>query len=495
MNAHLLYRNKDFNIEQSILWNSELLLQDFGLKILFDCMSGGDDLIFTVAKKVILSSTFIDEATIHYRQEILKDCLTNSSVIEAMYKLSIEAVESRKHTWYSIFTKHPTSVLSGSVGLMNIYLDYLKSLRDYVKQHEGRFSSEGFVNLFSVLKKEISDEYIDEVKQQLLQLKSKDGILMSAQLGAGNKGVNYTLHSFTAKRLNWLQKMFPPKLPGYTFQINPRDESGARAVAELNDNAVRKVANIVADANEHILNFFTVLRNELAFWLGNIRLHQRFSELGLPFCFPKTYSSTHKKHNCKNLYDACLALSMNKKIETNDLIADDKNLIIITGANKGGKSTFLRSIGTAQLMMQCGMFMAAEKFEANLCSGVFTHFKREENNTMESGKFDEELKRMDDITNHLKPTSLLLFNESFAATNEREGSEVARQIINALLESDNKIFFVTHLHDLSNGYFKNNQNNILFLRANDDNSFKLKEDAPQKTSNGVELYRKIFNKK
>ena len=51
------------------------------------------------------------------------------------------------------------------------------------------------------------------------------------------------------------------------------------------------------------------------------------------------------------LYDACLALTMKREVVGNELGADDKDLVIIIGANQGGKSTFLRSIGVAQLMM------------------------------------------------------------------------------------------------------------------------------------------------
>src|SRR5208282_1623487 len=119
--------------------------------------------------------------------------------------------------------------------------------------------------------------------------------------------------------------------------------------------------------------------------------------------------------------------------------AANKRLIIVTGANQGGKTTFLRSLGLAQLMTQSGMFAPAASLQLNVVDGVFTHFKREEDATMKSGKFDEELSRMNDVVNILTPRALILFNESFAATNEREGSEIARQIVSALLEKPNKV--------------------------------------------------------
>src|SRR5699024_755967 len=88
------------------------------------------------------------------------------------------------------------------------------------------------------------------------------------------------------------------------------------------------------------------------------------------------------------LYDTCLALRLGGKIQTNELHADGKSTIIITGANQGGKSTFLRSLTVAQLMMQSGLFTAATTFAASVCTRVFTHYARGEDATMTSGKFD-----------------------------------------------------------------------------------------------------------
>jgi MutS domain V len=93
---------------------------------------------------------------------------------------------------------------------------------------------------------------------------------------------------------------------------------------------------------------------------------------------------------------------------------------MITGANQGGKSTFLRSVGVAQLMMQCGMFVAAESLRASVVDGVFTHFKREEDATMERGKLDEELSRMSDIVDAITPTpSCCATSRSRRPTSER----------------------------------------------------------------------------
>jgi DNA mismatch repair ATPase MutS len=178
------------------------------------------------------------------------------------------------------------------------------------------------------------------------------------------------------------------------------------------------------------------------------------------------------------------------------VVADGKRLVMITGANQGGKSTFLRSVGQAQLMMQAGMFVPADSFRANVVRGIFTHFKREEDTTMTRGKLDEELSRMSAIADVIAPTSLLLCNESFASTNEREGSEIARQVVRAMVDGGVKVFYVTHLFDLAESFHKQRLGTAIFLRAEREqdgrHTFRVSEGEPLPTSYGEDSYRRIF---
>jgi DNA mismatch repair ATPase MutS len=297
---------------------------------------------------------------------------------------------------------------------------------------------------------------------------------------------------------SWIEEAFAQKPSAYTFYIADRDQNGARALSELKDRGINLVANALAQSTDHILSFFTMLRTELAFYVGCLNLHEQLAQMGEPMSFPLPLAPNERGHSFNGLYDVCLALTLKHQIVGNDMVADHKNLVIITGANQGGKSTFLRSIGLAQLMMQCGMFAPAEAFSANICDGLFTHYKRKEDATMSSGKLDEELSRMSDIVNNITSNSLVLFNESFAATNEREGSEIARQIICALLEKRIKVFFVTHLYEFADSLYDKQMDNAIFLRAERQadgrRTFKVIEGKPLPTSYGEDLYKRIFGK-
>jgi len=496
MKAFLMFRDQDFDQRGKLPWNEKALIQDLELDTLFNAMALGDPFLFEVAKKALLSGLNNNLNTILYRQDVLKDCLKNPSIVRDMYGIAMAAIEGEKKNYWGFFSKYPGSILSRSVGMLQLFVGTLKSLRSIADEHADKFESEGFTALFAMLKKELGDDYFAQVEDHLRELKFRDGVLISAGLGKGNKGTNYVLRLSNEKKQSWLERIFAKKPPVFTYTVAERDESGFRALSELRDQGINLVANALAQSTDHILSFFTMLRTELAFYIGCLNLHEQLAANGEPTSFPLPMAGNERKHSFKELYDVCLALTMKQKIVGNDVNADDKDLAIITGANQGGKSTFLRSIGLAQLMMQCGMFVPAEAFSSNVCDGLFTHYKREEDATMKSGKLDEELSRMSDIVDNLTSNSMLLFNESFAATNEREGSEIARQIVRALLEKRMKIFFVTHLYPFAHGFVDQAKENATFLRAerqaDGSRTFKLIVGEPLQTSYGEDLYGGIF---
>ena len=496
MNVFLLYQNRDAELKPVPLWNEKELTEDLEMNFLFKAMALEDDFLFEQARATIFEGLKNDYDTIIYRQEIGKDCLKNSSIVRSVYDISMEAIESRRNSWYGIFSKYPSSILYGSIGMMEVYLTILKKLRIVTDENIEKFDSRGFRRFFSMIQSELTDEYFDEIQQHLDELRNRNGILISYQLGKGNKGIDSKLLRLHSKKQNWFQKLFPPKSQYYSFDIHPRDESGAKALSQIKDEGINLVANALAQSNDHILHFFTMLRKELAFYTGCLNLHEQLNEMQEPSCFPNPVASAERKYSFRGMFDICLSLKMKNKVVGNGLDANHKSLFIITGANQGGKSTFLRSVGLAQLMMQSGMFIPAESFTANICDELYTHFKREEDRSMKSGKFDEELSRMNDITNHIKSNAVLLFNESFAATNDREGSEIARQIVKALLEKNLKVFFVTHLYEFADSFYKIMKGDAVFLRAerkeDTTRTFKLIEREPLETSYGIDVYNKVF---
>lgn len=508
MKALLMYADRDFdpNREVGRRFQTELpdhelgvtadVVQDLALDTILHAMAGDDPFLLDVARVALLSGVENDAGTILYRQEVVRDCFENPTTVRALYDLAVEAIESRRKNFWGYISRYPGGTLYGSVDMLEVLTGILAKLKRIADQQTGRFASRALASLFTMLQVEFSDEYFATVQHHLKELKFKDGTLLSAALGRGNEGIGYMLHQTQATRTNWLERLLHKQPPTFTFRIAERDEAGSRALGDIRNRGINEVANAVAQATEHIVSFFEMLKTELAFYVGCLNLRDSLESIGAPMCLPKPAAVEARQLRFSNLYDVSLALNMARAVVSNSIDADGKSLLIITGANQGGKSSFLRSIGLAQLMMQAGMFVGAETFAAELCTGLFTHYKREEDVTMNKGKLDEELNRLSDIVDAITPNAMILFNESFAATNEREGSEIARQVTEALLEKRVKIFFVTHQYAFAHGFFVRKLQDALFLRAerqvDGTRTFKLSEGEPLETSYGEDVYRSIF---
>jgi hypothetical protein len=503
MKARLMFRERDFCAAQAPLpAQAPLLIKDLELEPLFAAMAAGDAFLADVAKRAIFSSLTSPRA-IRYRQEILADCLERPDIVRQLYAVAVEALERERKIWgWSSLRNSPENSLHRSREVLTIFLEILKRLRELAEQHLATFRSEGFTTLLHLLARELDDSFLAEAEHRLAHLSFGEQMLLSGQLGTANEGTDYVLRKPPARQRWWqrLQEWRAGTLrkepPSYTYEIPERDEQGAQALSELRGRGVARVAAALGESTQHLLAFFTMLRTELAFYVGCLNLRDRLAGQGKSVCLPEPLAGSAPQLAAHNLCDVSLVLNMQELVVGNDLDADHKLLIMITGANRGGKSTFLRSVGQAQLMMQCGLFVCADDFRADLCDAVFTHFRKEEDASMRRGKLDEELNRMSAIVDQASARSIILCNESFGSTNEREGSEIARQIVKALVEHEIKVCYVTHMYELARGFWLERTPQALFLRAerlpDGRRTFRMEKRQPLGTSFGDDLYQKIF---
>ena len=495
MKPFLLHRNTDFDWARPAPWNSSALTQDLDLATLLDTMARNDPYLRDVAGRVILAGLH-DPAAIGYRQQVLRDCLAHPSPVRQLYHLAADTVdgENKLHHW--AFVHSPNSVLHRSVEILQFLLTRLRSLRGIADSNAALFQSDGFVTFFGMIAEQLSDEYLGVLADHLQRLTFRSGVLISAHLGPGNHGTDYVLRTARYEPSRWKRFTDRYLTAAHSLVISDRDEAGSRALSELEDRGINQVANALAQSTDHVVAFFRALRAELGFYVGCLNLSDALSQRHAPLCLPVPSRTDTADLAAEGLCDASLILRLNHPVVGNNLDAAGKSLVVITGANQGGKSTFLRAIGLTLLMMQSGMFVTATHFRASVSTGLYTHYKREEDTTMTSGKLDEELSRMNDIVDHLRPGSTVLLNESFAATNEREGSQIARQIVHALTESGVRVLLVTHLYDLAQSLHTEHLDTALFLRADrhgdGHRTFRIVPGAPLPTSHGADLYEKVF---
>lgn len=476
--------------EAGVIWSDRIEhefspMKDIKMEVLLDAMSKGDSFKYTCIRKVFEHHNS-DISIIYYRQDVLKDFLANPKLVSDITKIA-ENVYNQQFSFrnYELIVDNPTSVISISRKRIMEYVLSMQKLRKIMETYRQNVKSEALKGLGDELKKNISDSYVKELFSLLQCVENLDEIEMNATLTTGYKMINYKLCHPQGKREK-IQKV----------RIEKNDFASSALLLELKQSTLEETANLLADAAEQIYRYFENLRKEMAFYQGCVQLYEELTRLGISVCFPIAHPVSEHRMKFKELGDVALALSKKEKVVTNSFDLTNHNPVIVTGANQGGKSTFIRSVALAQLMMQCGMFVGSSYFESSVCRNVFTHFRKNEDKKLNSGKLDEELKRLSDMIEYICGGDMIFFNESFSSTNEKEGTDLAIPITNALLSQGIRIFYVTHFYTYTHYYHQEQGESCMLLKAqrNTDTSrsFRLEEGVPDVTSYASDIYNRIF---
>ncbi|WP_158675583.1 MutS-related protein [Nocardia stercoris] len=467
---------------------------DLGLDALYQAMAEQDPVVLE-AVRAVLPLSLTDAAVIRYRQQVLADCLAHPDAIRELYEIACRATGIRRYTVGR--SRRSNGMLRLALQPMTELIATLRTLREACDRHRARFDSAGLNELTGSLAAVLTDDYLHRVDTQLAALEFDHGLRFGATLGPGGTLTGLTLYDPPpppARRRLGFDRARPQ-----SFTAPETAEPGTDPLTQLKDRALTTVAATVSHAADRIQDFFTRLRDQLAFYIGCLTLHRRLTAAGVPVCLPVVHPAGAPRLNCTGLREPGLCLSTPDPANTvtgNDIDADGRSFLIVTGANNGGKSTFLRSVGYAQLMMQAGMFVTADHFEADVRAGVFTHFAAGEDRALTHGKLAEELARMSHLVDTLHPNSLLLCNESFAATGDRDATTIATDLFAALTTAGVKIVLVTHLTAYAHARHTLADPGDLFLRAaratDGHRSHRLTPGAPEPTAHATDLLRTVF---
>ncbi|MFJ4654282.1 DNA mismatch repair protein [Nocardia sp. NPDC088792] len=434
-----------------------------------------------------------DPDAIAYRQRVVIDSCANPELLQELYAIATEAAGARR--WMVGHDRGARGKLYLSLEPLTKLIGFLRLLRSTYEPYSSHFTSEGFARLGERLTGTFGEEYLAEVEHHLHILQFEHGYEITAELGSDGRITNPVLHQ-PLKHPPGRQSLFGSR-ERHVVKVSDTDESAKKFIWRLAGNSLDRVADVVAHATDAIVDFFQALRTELAFLVGCVHLSRRLQGDGYAVCFPHALAQgSGASFTFRSLRDPALCLSTTPTVVGNSIDGRGKLLTVIMGANSGGKSTFLRSLGTAQIMMQAGMFVVAEAYEADIRDGIFTHFRIQDDSSMTYGRLEEELVRMHDLTNRINPASMVLWNEPFASTSEREATEILAPITQALLDSGVKVLVVTHLYDFASALSQHRRATDLFLRAqrlsDGSRTFRLEPGAPATSSHAIDIYERTF---
>lgn len=236
--------------------------------------------------------------------------------------------------------------------------------------------------------------------------------------------------------------------------ISERSEQPVGLQKGIADAVARLYPDEISEANGFYGKYRSLVQGEifdyigeLKFILGVIRFTSYASDNGIPHCFPLL--SEKKELDLSGVYDVTLLKKEGTEIVPNDVgFNENEPFFYLTGANGGGKTTFLRAIGASALFFLAGMPVFCKGGRASLLSNVFTHFPRDER-FEGTGRFVDEERRVSSILEKNDGNALVLLNETYSTTGEEKAVPLTEALAERLYGSGSFGIYITHQHGVT----------------------------------------------
>jgi DNA mismatch repair protein MutS len=399
-----------------------------------------------------------DIDTIEYRHEAFRD-LENSSLYQCIGSFAermrrMRACVARSETLYH--TRQKQFLFLDAAG---VYCDAVVALAGDLKAISIR--SCGFENFREYLTGYAESARFNELATDTRRLRTE---LSTIRYSLHIDGSRISIKPFdaepdlSAQVLRTFEKFSQGAEKEYRFPVSSELEMNhieaaildlvARLYSEIFGHLDRLCDQHRAFADETLVRF----DREVQFYIAWLEFMRRFQHAELSFCYPMVTEGS-KEISGLQVFDLALAdrlVPEGTSVVTNDFyLKNPERIIVISGPNQGGKTTFARAFGQLHYFARLGCPVPGSAAKLFFFDRLFTHFEREESIEMLQGKLEDELIRIRSILEKATPASILVMNESFLSTMTDDALFLSRQIIQRILELDMLCVSVTFLDELS----------------------------------------------
>ncbi len=234
--------------------------------------------------------------------------------------------------------------------------------------------------------------------------------------------------------------------------MNHIEEKILEFVARLFPEPFEEMDKLFKDFMEFLDGGIEQFDREIKFYLSYLDFVNKLARKGkVSFCYPEVSSS--REVSIYGGFDVVLAYSRAKTgedIVVNDLcLKQRERIIVVTGPNQGGKTTFARMFGQVHHLARLGLVVPAKRARVFLCDQILTHFERREAITNFQGKLEEELIRVHRMFSCATSRSIFILNEMFASTTLEDALFLNKEILNRISQMDALALCVTFIDELS----------------------------------------------
>ncbi|MFW5708967.1 MAG: MutS-related protein [Chloroflexota bacterium] len=434
---------------------------------------GIDDLALTLTQsprhrafaRRILTTLSSDPAVVTWRQAVLADLLANPELVDKIEAL-LPYLANMQDNQTLFGAKKRGILLSTSERLANleIYADTILKLHDILS--EPQFKAPALVQLRHTVEKIIKDTNFQYLQDELPELRRPLQRITSLTIGINldlelrpKSAVLISINDYEiGEPMSFLERVIGPRSGSEVTGIAPvhhvPGEASLRPLTPLFQDMERLMTEVAEPVERALRQYTRVsvmplihLEYELAFYVNAIRLMETMRARDIPLCQPEVAPLEERAADIRGMVSLNLALRESIVPVANDVKFDENGRIaVLTGPNSGGKTTYLRGVGLAQVMFQAGLFVPARQARMSPVDAIFTHFPALE--TRQQGRLAEEAERLREIFAQISRYSLVLLNETFAATASREAVYLAQDMLTGFRVIGLRTIYATHLTEL-----------------------------------------------
>ena len=240
----------------------------------------------------------------------------------------------------------------------------------------------------------------------------------------------------------------------------PEADGSASVPRQMDSAATMLTSRITRRLRDVLGKYLNVSVKEISDLIPELVFYTRWAEYigkcreaGWKFCTPEVRESPEGAAcaEASGFYNLKLiSAEKPENVVANDLAFDrEKRVYILTGANRGGKTTITQAAGQLFLLAQSGISVPAERFVFDPADQVLTHFPADEDKTLDLGRLGEECRRFRELYGKSTGKSVILLNETFSTTSFEEGYFIAVDAVKAILRRNTRTIYNTHMHKLA----------------------------------------------
>ncbi len=407
--------------------------------------------------KPFFYNSFLDLNTISYRQAIFRD-LESANTLASIKKFSdkIIVVKRIMNMVNKLYYKHHRTgwMLEAALTYSEAVVELANQLSQLKLNSEGLQAFRNFLNAY------VQSSHFISFSKSAIKIKEKLSNIRYNILIKG-KWIKVRQYDGEVDYGNEVAKTFEKFKQGEvkSYRIDLPAASGMNHIeAQILDCVAKLFPDIFQELEAFYLQyqdfFDETIKNfdrEIQFYIAYLDFISTIKTLGLSFCYPQL--STKKEIKATEAYDIALAYKrINEKtqIVPNDFYLEgSERIMVITGPNQGGKTTFARMFGQLHYLACLGLPVPAKSARLFLCDNIFTHFEREENFSNLRGKLQDDLFRIKTILGKATTNSLLILNEIFTSTALKDAISLSKKILYKIIDLDCLCVFVTFLEECS----------------------------------------------